>query len=259
MPDFRKDAYRTPLGVNVYLRSTQDVKTESRTVAKASVPAVTIDGWSGQKVLQKGLLLAKITSGGDSGKVGPFQPSTGNEVQTLTVTGTPAGGTFKLQLPNVGVTATIAFNASAATVKTALETLVGVGNVNTAGGALPGTPVTITFLGVYAGLNVQEILVVESALTGGATPAADVAITTAAGAVAGATDGRQLLANVVGFCNTFLPWQLEERDVEVSVVYEASVVQANCLMQNPDGSYRALDSATAAAIASTSATKFTFH
>lgn len=44
----------------------------------------------------------------------------------------------------------------------------------------------------------------------------------------GATDGRETLANIVGLNDTFLPWQLLERDVEVAVTYEATVVQAWC-------------------------------
>jgi hypothetical protein len=43
-----------------------------------------------------------------------------------------------------------------------------------------------------------------------------------------ATDGRQTAANIVGLCNTFLPWQLLERDVEIAVVYECTAVQAWC-------------------------------
>lgn len=258
MPDFVKNAYATPLGVNVYLRSTQDVKTESRTVAKSTVPAATIDGWTGQKVLQKGVVLALITSGADDGKVGPYQPATGDEVQTITVTGTPTGGTFKLELPGVGVTAAIAYNATAADVQTALEAVVGVDNVTCAGGAFPGTAVTATFSGAYAGLNVQELLLVENALTGGSSPTVTTATTTAPGAVAGATDGRGDAANIVGFCNTFLPWQLQERDVEVAVVYEAAVVQANCLVMKPDGTYRALGDQDVTAVRSALPT-VTFH
>jgi hypothetical protein len=108
----------TPFGRNEYLRSTKKFLTESYTVAAASVPAQTIDGNAGQKILQPGTVMAKITSGGDAGKVGPFSES--------------------------------------------------------------------------------------------------------------ATDGRQTPANIVGINDTFLPWQLIERDVEISVVYEASVVQAWC-------------------------------
>lgn len=83
MPAFVKGgASRTPFGKNEYLRSTQDVKKESYTVAAATVPARTIDGHTGQKVLQPGTVLAKITSGADSGKVGPFQPGVTDGRQT---------------------------------------------------------------------------------------------------------------------------------------------------------------------------------
>ena len=45
---------------------------------------------------------------------------------------------------------------------------------------------------------------------------------------AGAADGRQTAVNIVGVLDTFLPWELNERDAEVSVAYEATVVQAWC-------------------------------
>lgn len=136
MPDFSKNAFATPFGRNVFLRSTQDVKTISYTVARATVMAETIDGHPDQKVLQPGTVLAKITSGPDAGKVGPFQT--------------------------------------------------------------------------------------------------------------GALDGRQTVANIVGINNTFLPWQLTERDVEVAVIYEASVVQANCIEYADATTKVALTNATAA-------------
>lgn len=112
---------RTPFGKNQFLRSTQDVKTESYTVAAATFPTnVTVDG-EAKKVLQPGTVMAMITSGGDSGKIGVYDT-------------------------NVGV-----------------------------------------------------------------------------------TDGRQTAANIVGLAETFVPWQLEERDVDIAVVYEATVVEAWCL------------------------------
>lgn len=43
-----------------------------------------------------------------------------------------------------------------------------------------------------------------------------------------AADGRQTAANIVGICDTFVPWQLLERDVEVSVTYAAAVKQTWC-------------------------------
>lgn len=112
----------TPFGVNEFLRSTKDRKTESYTLAASTVPSRTIDGVAGQKMLQRGTVLAKITSGPESGKVGPYSTD-----------------------------------------------------------------------------------------------------------AAGVTDGRSTAANIVGFSDTFLPWQLIERDVEVSAVYECAAVQGWCL------------------------------
>lgn len=102
-----------------------------------------------------------------------------NEVQTLTITGTPDGGTFTLTFDGV-TTATIAYNADAAAVQSALVALANVntGDVVCGGGALPGTPVTITFGGRYAGRNMPLITADGSSLTGGTTPAAAVALTT---------------------------------------------------------------------------------
>lgn len=102
-----------------------------------------------------------------------------NEVQTLTITGTPTGGTFRLTFNGVE-TANIAYNAAAAAVQSALEAIssIGVGNVLCAGGALPGTPVTITFQGNLAAEPVPLITVTSKALTGGSSPDGSVAETT---------------------------------------------------------------------------------
>ena len=66
----------TPFGVNEFLRSTEDVKTESYTLAASTVPTQTIDGNANQKILQPGTVLAKITSGPEVGKVGPYSTDT---------------------------------------------------------------------------------------------------------------------------------------------------------------------------------------
>jgi hypothetical protein len=102
-----------------------------------------------------------------------------NEVQTLTITGTPTGGTFKLAY-NGAVTTAIAYNAAAAAVQAALEALstIGTGNVLGGGGALPGTPVTLTFQGSLANTNTAAVTVADNSLTGGTTPAAAIAETT---------------------------------------------------------------------------------
>ena len=72
----------TPFGKNEFLRSTQDVKYEHYTVAHETVPERTIDG-STQKILQPGTVMAKITSGDDIGKIGPFQAGVTDGRQTL--------------------------------------------------------------------------------------------------------------------------------------------------------------------------------
>lgn len=126
-----------PFGINSFLRSTKDVKDDSFTLSAASVPTEQANG-SEQKIAQPGELLAKITSGPEAGKVGPF--------------------------------------------------------------------------------------------------------------MAGATDGRQETANIVGLLRTALPWQLLEMDREVSVIYEASVYQGRCTERNASGVRIPLSNTTALAV-----------
>lgn len=238
MPGFTKDALRTPFGENVYLRSTRDVKTESYTVAASTVPSITIDGVA-QKVLDKGVVMARITSGTDSGKIGPYQGGATNERVQIAVDAT--GGTFTITYAGA-TTAAIAFNASAATVRAALVALAvfGADDIIVTGGpgsAGAATPYVLEFTGDLSGENVGAVTTSAVSLTGGAGTAAVTVLTQgAAGDTGAATDGRSDPNNIVGFNNTFLPWQLLERDVEVAVVYEASVVQAWCLQANAAGS-----------------------
>ncbi|AOE44524.1 capsid decoration protein [Gordonia phage Jumbo] len=51
----------------------------------------------------------------------------------------------------------------------------------------------------------------------------------------GATDGRADAANFVGLSESYIPWQLNERDVDISVVYEATAVQAWCTIRDATG------------------------
>jgi hypothetical protein len=93
-----------------------------------------------------------------------------NEVQTLTITGTPTGGTFTLSFDGQ-TTGTIAFNAAASAVQTALEALSNIvpGDVTVTGSA--GGPYTATFAGTYAGANVPAMTGNAASLTGGTSPA----------------------------------------------------------------------------------------
>jgi hypothetical protein len=246
MPSFVKGGTAIgPFGKNVYLRSTKGCKFESYTCAKNSVPYETVnDNPNGtgslQKILQPGTAMAKITVGPDTGKIGPVQAAGTAEVQTLTPSGTISGGTFTITFSGQ-TTAAIAFNATAATIQAALEALSNVapGDVVAAGGPINTTPVTLTFYSALQGDQPQ--VTITSSLTG-STPAVTPTTTTAG--VAGAADGRQLTANYVGIVDTFLPWQLLERDVEVGVLYDGTVVQGWCFELNAAGQRIAMSNTT---------------
>lgn len=102
-----------------------------------------------------------------------------NEVQQVSISGTPTGGTFTLTYDGQ-TTGTIAYNADAATVQAALEALSNIesGDVSATGGALPGTPVDIEFTGQLAAQDVPEMTTDGSGLTGGSSPDSAVATTT---------------------------------------------------------------------------------
>jgi hypothetical protein len=111
--------------------------------------------------------------------------SSANDIQTVTVTGTPTGGTFTLTGTNpftgaTFTTAAIAYNAAASAVASAVSTALGISGatVTGGGGALPGTAVTLTFTGVLAARPVPILALGTNSLTGGTTPTAAVAHTT---------------------------------------------------------------------------------
>jgi hypothetical protein len=93
-----------------------------------------------------------------------------DELQTLTIGGTPTGGTFTLTFMGC-TTATIAYNATAAAVQAALSLLssIGLDNVLCGGGALPGAAVTIQFRN---GLGFRNLPIMTGSITGltGGTP-----------------------------------------------------------------------------------------
>jgi hypothetical protein len=102
-----------------------------------------------------------------------------SEVQTLTQTGSPTGGTFKLSFDGYE-TASIAYDADAATIQAALEALpsIGTGGVTGGGGPLNTTPVTVTFAGNLGKKAVPLMTLSANALTGGTTPTVGIAETT---------------------------------------------------------------------------------
>lgn len=95
-----------------------------------------------------------------------------NETQTITITGSPTGGTFTLTYAGQ-TTSAIAYNANAATIQAALEALstIGAGNVNVTGSG----PFTVEFINDLADENIAAMTADGSSLTGGSSPAVAIA------------------------------------------------------------------------------------
>jgi len=124
------------------------------------------------------------------------------EVQTITVNGSPTGGSYTVT-GNGTTSAAIAYNAAATAVQTAIRALGGsYAQVAVTGSA--GGPYTITFP-IGSG-DVTQLALGTNSLTGGSSPAPAFATSTA-GAATGtygpydstATDGRQNLARGFSF------------------------------------------------------------
>jgi hypothetical protein len=89
-----------------------------------------------------------------------------NEVQTFSIIGTPTGGTFTLSFKSVA-TGTIAYNADAPTIQTALRAISTINGANvTVSGTNPG-PFTVTFIGTLAAAPQPLLVGNGAALTGG--------------------------------------------------------------------------------------------
>jgi hypothetical protein len=93
----------------------------------------------------------------------------GNERQTITVTGSPTGGSFSFIFDGKTV-AGIPYNVTAGALQTTLDTNFGTGQFVVTGGPLPGTPIVIDFRGRYAFFD-QPLITFTPAFTGGSTPA----------------------------------------------------------------------------------------
>lgn len=146
------------------------------------VPAFTANTHYPLGHIPSGTILGKIAPGNTgAGLYGPYAGSAA-EVQTVSITGGPTGGTFTLSLAGE-TTAAIAYNATAAQVEAALEALsnVNVGDVAVTGGPGPATAWVVTFGGDFAGDNVPQMTTSGTNLTGGTTPAVAVATTTGGG------------------------------------------------------------------------------
>lgn len=103
-----------------------------------------------------------------------------NDVQTITISGSPTGGTFTLTVTFPGsntsqTTAAIAYNATAAAVQAALVAVLG----DSTGVAVTGTgPYVATFGNTYGNQTIP-VMTATGAFTGGTSPSVAVAHTTA--------------------------------------------------------------------------------
>lgn len=113
---------------------------------------------------------------------GPVNATLSDEVQQLTITGTPTGGTFTLTYAGQ-TTSALAYNASAADVQAALEALsnIAANEVQCYGSGLPDGTITIHFVNGLGATNVATITSSDS-LTGGSSPATVISTLTAGGA-----------------------------------------------------------------------------
>lgn len=91
------------------------------------------------------------------------------EVQTITITGAPTGGTFKSTVQGIG-SITPVYNITTAALATALSALVGFAVTVT---GTPGSSYVVTFAPQEG--NIAQMTVDGSGLTGGTTPTASVA------------------------------------------------------------------------------------
>ena len=118
-----------------------------------------------------------------------------NEVQTVTVNGSPTGGDYTLVVLGQ-VTGAIAFDAAASAVQTAINTaLAALGSTYTVGvSGSAGGPYTVTFSGTgVAGRNVPLITMGTNSLTGGTTPTVSAVETTP-----GYSGGEEVLVDIPG-------------------------------------------------------------
>lgn len=118
------------------------------------------------------VLARRVNGVGRSLAINLYAPSARvNEKDSLAITGgTPASGSFKIAFtaPFTETSGTVAYNATAANVVTALEAMSNIrkGDVAATGGPLPGTPVVIEFKGSYAGTPIS-LSVTNSTLSAG--------------------------------------------------------------------------------------------
>lgn len=129
-----------------------------------------------------------------------------NDVQTISLTGNPTGGTFTLTYGGQ-TTAAINWNASAGAVQLALQNLssIGAGNVAITGGPGPGTAWIATFVATLGNSAHALMTLGTNSLTGGSSPNVSLVHTTTGASVALHVQRQALaskiLANPIGYAS----------------------------------------------------------
>lgn len=98
-----------------------------------------------------------------------------DEMQTITITGTPTGGTFTLTF-GAQTTGTLNWNATASQVQTALQALssINAGNALVTGGPGPGSAFTVEFASSLGFASQALITLQTNSLTGGSSPSVSI-------------------------------------------------------------------------------------
>lgn len=136
-------------------------------------------------------------------------------VQTVTISGSPTGGTFSLTLPGFGTATGLAYNASATVVQAALRAAWGLAVVNS-GTLTSGQTVTFPAAAGAVPLATAD----GSGLTGGTSPAVAVVSTTP-----GVT-GINKTPVGSGTGRDLRPWALAFKDGSVTKVYAVNTGEA---------------------------------
>jgi hypothetical protein len=129
------------------------------------------------------LILPSPYYGATAAEIAPAQPGCdavgSNEIQSVTITGSPTGGTFNLAFVGEPTTA-LAHDVASAAMQAALEAVstIGEGNVSVTGTA--GGPYAVEFVGELAETNLP-LMTATANLSGGTAPDVDVAETQAGG------------------------------------------------------------------------------
>lgn len=132
---------------------------------------------------------------------GPVAVTATAEVQTITISGTPTGGTFTVSWQGIALTPP-AYNVPTATLATAMNTawasLLHGGTIGVTGSA--GTSYVVTFPTILG--NVPTMVVSGTGLTGGSSPTAAVAETTPGAGATPATAAIPVAFQDAGWCST---------------------------------------------------------